>query len=379
MVKRLMVVALVMGVTAAFTLPAQALGRRGGCGACGDCASPCGMTAGCGVSVSYVDRQITCYRPVMKESVVNVTVQQPVYTKQTVPQTTYECHTSMVPYTYTVLEQHVEKVTKPVTTYTCQTTMVPYTYTVLEQHVEKVTKPVTTYKCEVVQVPYTFTVMVPHVTPTQRMVTTYRTEMQPVTVQVPVTRVVRVPVYNPCTCCCQVCCYPVTEVVTCTRMVCRSIPVQQMVTVNVCTYTPEQRQGVRCENKVTPITTMVTCDVVRCVPVPRQGMRPVTTSVPHTTNVTCDVVRCVPVPKQGMRPVTTTVPVTKPVEITVCSYQPKLVPQRVMTCTMEAYTTTVKIPVYNCGGCGGCGPAGSPPSAPMGAPPSGPKSGPIGG
>src|SRR6516162_3292130 len=104
MVKRLMVVALIMGVTAAFTLPAQALGRRGGCGGCGECASPCGTTAGCGMSVSYEDRQVTCYRPVMKDTVVNVTIQEAVYSKQMVPQTTYTCQTSMVPYTYTVLE-----------------------------------------------------------------------------------------------------------------------------------------------------------------------------------------------------------------------------------------------------------------------------------
>ena len=261
------------------------------------------MTGGCGPSVSYVEKQITCYRPVMKEKVVDVTVPEPVYTKQMVPQTTYHCQTSMVPVTYMTLERHVEQVTKPVTIYHCEKEMVPCTYTV----------------------------MVPHVTPTQKTITTYRTEYHTVTVQVPVCRVVRVPVYDPCTCCCRIVCTTVTEVVPCNRVVCNRIPEQHTVTVNACTYVPEQRQGMRCQTKV----------------------------IPETRNVTCDVVRCVAVPQQCMRPITTMVPETKQVEVTVCSFKPKVVQQTVHYCEMQPYTTTVRVPVYS--GCtGGVGPSGGP-------------------
>ena len=96
MSKRLLVLALALGVTAWFTLPVQAFGRRnksccatasscGGCGTgCNTCATGCGTP--CAMQVSYVNQVITCY-------------EQRFIDKQ-------------VPYTYTEMQQ----ISKPVTT-----------------------------------------------------------------------------------------------------------------------------------------------------------------------------------------------------------------------------------------------------------------------
>jgi hypothetical protein len=105
-----------------------------------------------------------------------------------------------------------------------------------------------------------------------------------------------------------------------------------------------------------PETHKVTCNQVTCVPVQKPSTRCESHMVPETHKVTYNQVTCVPVQKPSTRCESHMVPVTHDVEVTLCSMVNKTVKQTVHYCEMEAYTTTVKVPVGTpCGGCGGCG------------------------
>lgn len=223
MMKRLVILAAVLGVSAVTASTALALPRlRGGCSPCStSCATPCAQ------NVQYVDKKVTAYKSVWKEKEVECTVMKPVtkWIEEKVP-----C---------TVMERRVEKKTIKENYNECVTVQEPCTYTVMEQKIEAKKQIVTSYKCVTKQVQEC----------------------------VPVCRRVRVCCVDPCTGCGRMVWTTVTENVTRCRNVVERIPVQTEVTCNVVTCVPVQKQGTRNVVKMVPKTRDVVCEVVTCVPV----------------------------------------------------------------------------------------------------------------
>src|SRR5947199_330463 len=81
---------------------------------CGDCGAPCGMT------VSYVERQVTAYRAEWRTKPVQVTVYK------------METKEIEVPYKYTVYEQVITPTKQTITKCQQVVNKVPYKYTVHE-------------------------------------------------------------------------------------------------------------------------------------------------------------------------------------------------------------------------------------------------------
>ena len=260
---RLLVVVGALGLFLS-ALPVQA------CHRC--CPAPCCPQVCCDIgpcgTVTYVDKVITCYRTEWKPRTVTRTVKKmvtreveekvtyyenlPIVTP--VKQTVTKCVPVLkqVPYTYDVCVPVYTPQKQIVTRCVPVAKQVPYTYNVCVP-VYTPQKQIVT-KCVPVtrQVPYTYNVCVPVYTPQKRIVTTYQCVPEKVTKQVPVCRMVATQVFDPCTCCCRTVCCPVTEMQTVTCTVMKTVAVPQEVTVTVCSYKMEQRQGVKMVCELVP-------------------------------------------------------------------------------------------------------------------------------
>jgi hypothetical protein len=197
---------------------------------------------------------------------------------------------------------------------------------------EMVTKEITEVVCRVVQkeVPYRYTVQVPVVTPTRQVVTVCKT----VTREVPYKYTVLVPrtVQEKAMCVTYTC---VTEAVTRTVPVCRTVRVPCVDACGNCTYV--------CQ-RVTEMQT-VTCNVVKRVPVTKEVM--VTRTI------------CEPVVKDGKKLVCELVRENQEVTVNVCSYRAEVregkrmvcevvsekVTRKVQVCQLTPYTETIRVPV----------------------------------
>ncbi len=138
------------------------------------------------------------------------------------------------------------------------------------------------------QVPYTCTVNVPVWTPKTITETVWKCVPEKVTIQVPVCTMVPCQVTDACTGCCYTSCKPVTVLQPRETVVWKRVPETREVTINVCSWRAEERQGVRTVCEMVPQTREVTVNVVTCQPVEkwvtvnRVVCRPVT----ETVNVT---------------------------------------------------------------------------------------------
>jgi len=179
-------VLLAAAVVAVCATSGDAFGRRrsgcgGGSGGYGDCGAPCGMT------VSFVEQQVTAYRAELRTRPVEVTVyrtvakpvtfeytvNEQVITPTTQKVTTYQVVNKPVTFEYTAYETVVTPTPQKVTTYQVVTRPVTFEYTVNEQVITPTTQQVTTYQVVTKPVTFEYTAYEQVITPTTQQVTTY--------------------------------------------------------------------------------------------------------------------------------------------------------------------------------------------------------------
>jgi hypothetical protein len=271
--------------------------------------------------IGYEEKTVTAYRQEWKTRVV------PVVVTRNVSKVVEE------PYKYTEYEKVTVPEKRTTTSYKCVTREVPYTYTAQVPVTIPEKRTITTYQCVAKQVPYTYTVKVPVVTTEKRTVTRCISVPEVICKEVPVKKLAKVQVEDPCGGCSHTALKWVTECQTKkttvyhkvpetkevetkvykfaseertgTRVVHEKVAVQKEVTVNVCTHRTEQRTGTKVIQEKVPVTEEITVNVVKCQPVEKTGIKKkvVCEQVQETIQVTEKYLQCVPYTKTLKVPV----------------------------------------------------------------------------
>jgi len=334
--KRLTLASLALLGLALLAPPAEAHGLRRHHG----CDSGCGGYAGSGygdmgpcMNVVWEEREVTVWHAETRTRNVEREVRRLVSREVEVPYTWYEYVTVTTPEKRTVT--WCETVTREV----------PYTYWVNVPVVTPTKKTVMTCKTVTTEVPYTYWVNVPVVTPQRRMVTTWTCVPDKVTCEVPVCLTVPCVECDPCTGCCHTVCRKVMTTQTVTKTVMRSVPVQQEVTVNVCTYKPEERHGVRLECRTIEVPQDVVVNVCTYKSEQRHGVRLECQNVMRSKDVEVNVVSCKRVERHGVR------------REMVCEWKTERAPVVETYCEMVPHKTKVRVAVpAPCVACAPCCP-----------------------
>jgi hypothetical protein len=297
----------------------------------GGCAVDCCAPVCAPVSCAYAEQAVTCYRPEWHERQVQETVNR--------------------------LAQH--EVTENVTVTECVPVWTEEKRTCTVYH--EVPRDVVSNVVE----------CVPVWAEQKQMVTEYHQVPHQVTHQVTCTRMVPTCCVDPCTGCSFTVCRPECYTQNVTATVWECVPSQHEVTVKVCHMTqqthqvhstvyecvPSQQEATVRVCHLEQRTHQVKSTVYECVPSQQEATVKVCHMTQQTRQVHSTVYECVPSQQEYSVRVChyqqqqKTVPVTR----LVCEWKPEVVTRTVSYCTMVPYTTTVRVPVYTCGGCGGCG------------------------
>jgi len=318
---------------------------QGGCGSWGGYGAPC--YAPC-VQVAYVEQVVTAYRPVWKqrqvpstvyrvvtnevEETVNTTVLEQKVTPEKRKQTVYRPMTKEVPYKYTVQVPYTAQEKVKERYYNTVAREVPYKYTVQVPYTAQEKVKERYYNTVAKQVPYKYNVQVPVVTQEKRVITEYTCVPQEVVSNVTVCRRIPVPVVDCCGCC-RTICQTVTEVVPVRSVVMQSVAQNREIMVNVCNYRTEERAGAYTVYETVPAEREVVVNVCRYRNEERVANRIECYTATEEQEVVVNVVSYVSVPRSYK------------VKRLVCNTVAEQVVVSQGYCEMEAYQTTVRVPV----------------------------------
>jgi len=346
---------------------------QGGSGSWGGCGAPCYAPA---VQIAYVDQVVMAYRPVWKqrqvpttvyrvvtnevEETINTTVLEQKVTPEKRKQTIYRPMTREVPYKYVVQVPYVEqqKVKQPY--YNTVTKEVPYKYVVQVPYTAQEKVKERYYNTVTKQVPYKYNVQVPVVTQEKRVVTEYVCVPQEVVSNVTVYRRIPVPVVDCCGCC-RMTCQTVTEVVPVRSVVMQRVAQNREIMVNVCNYRTEERAGAYTTYETVAAEREVVVNVCRYRNEERAGSYTTYETVAAEREVVVNVCRyrneervanrieCYTVTEEQEYMVNVvsyvSVPRSYKVKRLVCNTVAEQVVYTQSYCEMEAYPTTVRVPV----------------------------------
>lgn len=297
------------------SVPVEAHGLFGRCGG-GGCETGCAPA-----TVTYEERQVTCYRCEVKSKTV------PTVINKVVTRCVEE------PCKYTIYKPVYTEEKRTVTCYRCVAKEIPYTWNECVPVPAQEKRTVTCYRQQFKEVPCTVFVPVQVVVPQKQTVVVCRYEPQEVVRQVPVCQTVRKDCIDPCTGCVRTVCQPVTVMqdVKCTVM--KAIPEQKEVIVNVIRCEMQERQGTRTVCELIPETKEVMVNVCRFEVVQRKGTKIMYENIPETKEVTVQVCRYEPIVKDGVR------------QRIVCDTVQETVNVTHTWVEQVPYTTTIKVPV----------------------------------
>lgn len=277
--------------------------------------------------IGWEEKTVTACRPEYKTRVV------PVVVTRTVKKVIEE------PYQYTEYVAVSVPEKRTVTSYQCVTREVPYTYTVQVPVVHAEKRTVTTYQCVTRQVPYTYTVKVPVVLTEKRTVTECVSVPETIVREVPVRRLRKVQIADPCTGCTHTSLKWLSECRTEKKVVVHKVPQTREIEVKVCSYRTEERTGTKLVHEKVAVQKEITVQVCSHRTEQRTGTQRLQERVPVTQEITVQVAKCQPVEKTGTKRRIVCEQVQETIQTT----------EKYLECV--PYTKTLKVPVYAAPAC----------------------------